>query len=192
MVGYGREFRGRMRMRGYGRDYETRRGRRRWTMRPPRRPYAAEFGGEERREGYDYEFGGRGWPYEYRTRDRRFGWTGWPGPVERERWRPSGYGYGRRRMRRHARPMRRPRYPAYGAEFDRDVGYGSGRMYGMPRRGARRAGRYAGRMYGRAEEPRYGFTPSSRWPEDGHDLDHLGARERAMTDDEVRNVVGLP
>lgn len=49
--------------------------------------------------------------------------------------------------------------------------------------------RRSGRAYGRYEEPQYGYTPSSRWPEDGHDVDHITARESAITDDEVRDIV---
>lgn len=118
---------------------------------------------EERRlaeYGYDYEYGGRGWPY-------REGYAGAWEPAERryrERRPRAGESMGRPYMGRSYRGG------MYGPEFayEEDFGYPPSRQ---------------------AMHPRYGHTPVDRWPETGHDVDHLDADELEMHDGEIREAV---
>lgn len=183
MAHYGRRFRRPAR----SRDYPAGGGYARGFGRPRRRHghgYAADYGPGR---AYGYEYGGRGpvrsgaeWPAsprrEYGYGGRRFG----PERAARrggreDVWRPGETEYGAGYIRGGARRRVRERAGRYGAAFERS-GYGS--QFGGPAPMTRRSGR----AYGRYEEPQYGYTPSSRWPEDGHDVDHITARESAITE----------
>ncbi|HEY8485301.1 MAG TPA: BON domain-containing protein [Longimicrobiales bacterium] len=200
---YGSEFRGGPRGRGWaeeerGYGWET------------RRPFGARARGRRPGlgyAGYDYEFGGRGWPYEegYGPRGRR--------PYDWELQRPEGFGMGygfeyRRSgppgyRRARGRPgagrvgapelyygaeyrgryMRRGRGP-YGEEF---AGSQAGEEV-EPRGEERRSGRFQGREFGRAAHPRYGHTPPDRWPDEGHE-EHIFSSEARIEDEEIREAV---
>lgn len=165
MARYGRGFPGPPEEPVYGWEYRRARRRRRPT-RHLRYPLRHE---------YPYEYGGRGRAGYQRTLMPEM-----PGGYGAEY---IGEGYGRRRAirERRARRARRTR---------RRGGYGV--AYRPPRGYEREYGRGEERFEGRAYErphPRYGYTPSSRWPEDGHDLDHVPAHERYMTDEQIEDAV---
>ncbi|HEX7048972.1 MAG TPA: BON domain-containing protein [Longimicrobiales bacterium] len=160
--------------------------------------YAEEFGPPYADYGYDYEYGGRGWPYrgayggpeygyEWR-RSRAYDWE-LAGPED------FGMRYGFEYIRRGPRWYRRTRgRRPWGRERRREAGYGvegAPRYYGGEYTGRRYGGRYLERGYGERQRPevRYGHTPEDRWPSEGHDLDHRPARERDMTDGEIREAV---
>ncbi|HEX6940837.1 MAG TPA: BON domain-containing protein [Longimicrobiales bacterium] len=171
---------------------------------------------------YDYEYGGRGWPY----REGRRRWprraTRYRGPRGRYGWelyRPARYGYGYgyaetseyypsgapayRRARggvgggvapwRRRRPgwWRRGAYVGYEGEFagSRYGGRGVARGYGRGyERAARQRADYDIEMTSRAGMLS-GHSAPDRWPDVGHDVDARPARERDMSDDEIREAV---
>lgn len=196
--GVGREFgaeRGYGTQRGYGaqrgyaahRGYRTQRG---YPTRPESETERGYYGGEygfwsdygERQfpeYGYDYEFGGRAWPYRrsYRGAGRFEG-----------RGEPSGF-----RRARGGAPLSRvggEQGHLYGREFARHGRQGQGRFSQSRFRGA---GGYAeeefGPEFGRRGEPRYGHTPADRWPQTGHDVDNLDREELEMNDGDIREAV---
>lgn len=183
---------------GYDRPSGRRPGR--WSL---ERPY----------DPYDYDFGGRGWPYEAGREGTR--WEDYPaGYYGGEFYRPGRYRDWRGGLQAGRGRTYGPYTEAYGYGeeygYGQDYGYGPaydwGDEYGWgaapspaPRpdygtygveygRPAIR-GRYAERYVAQGSPIRYGPTPSSRWPEDGHDVDHLPARERQMDDGEIRDNV---
>lgn len=190
---------------GYGSEY----GRPRRRMFRPRisrgyEPGMGFEGGEHRRRGfpggagygheygeYDYDYGGRGWPYGRSRRGMRgrgrFGYEydwemggteGFGMPYGSEYTRGGTPGFGRRDMPGGMRGGYRGGMAGYGSE------------YGDRTYAERFTGRYAdrGEEFGPAEAP-YGRTPSDRWPEMGHDVDNLSRREMRMSDDEIREAV---
>lgn len=203
----------------YGREYMggLRRGGRRRMHQPA---YGEEYGRVYGygAEPYDYEFGGRGWPYQesYSRRRYRAGRRGriFGGRYEQEMRRPEAYGadygyeyeYGRagapgyRRggMGMRGRDMERQGRMFRGRTMPADLGY-EGEFAGRP---------YGGRMIERGYERRAGMgaadydieltsragmlsghTPPDRWPDIGHDTDMRPSRERRMSDDEIRETV---
>jgi len=183
--GYGVEMR-----RGSERGYRTERGYQSTPGYETERGYrGGEYGGwsdyGERRlsspydYGYDFEFGRGRSPY------RRYG--GREGRATYPRGGPAGL----RRARERA-PLPRDEV-LYGSEFTR---HAYGRRYSSPRFQSGR-GRYSeeyyGEEFGRGEEymprRRYGHTPSDRWPDTGHDVDHLDREELELSDGEIRDAV---
>lgn len=180
---------------GYGSEYgrSTRR-----TFRPRTRhghePGMGFEGGAQRARGfpggggyghefgeYDYEYGGRGWPYGRSRRDAR-GHFGYGYEWETG---PSGGRYGSEFTRGGSFGRRRPE-PGGMRHWYRGGTTGYGSEYGDRTYAERFAER--GEGFGPAEAP-YGRTPSDRWPDMGHDVDHLSRREARMSDDEIREAV---
>ena len=173
--------------------------------------YGEEFGYGPAVE-YDYEFGGRGWPYregrEGRGR-RPTGYRSRPAYMEYD-WelrRPEGFGmgYGYEYRRTGAPGYRRPRggVPRRGGyRYGRGMagGYPRGMRSGYERRSPLGyEGEFAGRGWGGRVDydvevtsragMRSGRTPPDRWPGVGHDVDMRPSLERDMTDEEIREAV---
>lgn len=128
---------------------------------------------------YDLEFGRGRWP------SRRYG--GRQGRAPTYRGGPAGLRRARERV-----PLPREEQ-LYGREFAR---HDYGRRYPAQRFQATRSryseefideGPFGGEEF--ESRRRYGHTPVDRWPDMGHDVDHLDREELEMDDGEVREAV---
>jgi len=180
----------------YGSDYEF--GGRGWPYRQAYRATREGYGGRRRTRGgyggeYDWELRrpegfGMYYGFEYirsgrpgfrRARGRT------PGRMREYRGREGTEG-----LRGYGRGFA-PR--GYEGEYRRwrTAGEREGRAYADEYGGRAYAERYAerGMREGRGAGIRYGHTPPDRWPETGHDVDHLSREERRMSDSEIREAV---
>lgn len=157
--------------------------------------YETERGYRGREYGVWSDYGERHLPAEY---GYEFGRGRWP--SRRYGGREGRYGGGPAGLRRARERASLPREEhLYGREFAR---HEYGRRYPAQRfRGA--GGGYAEEYF--EEEPfgaeefglreefgprrRYGHTPVDRWPDTGHDVDHLDREELTMDDGEIREAV---